>query len=114
MYVLVTQTVARRRRPRGVDPKRTDREVPTQKLPEYLEADEVGAIMRAADDPHARLLMLEQWRAGLRVSEALAVEVSDLSLESHKPTLKVRSGKGRRARVVPVHPELPAAFRMAP
>ena len=113
MYVLVTQTVARRRRPRGVHPKRTDREVPTQKLPEYLGADKVGAIVRAADDPRARLLMLEQWRAGLRVSEALALEVSNLSLDANSPTLKVRSGKGRRARVVPAHPELAAAFRMA-
>ena len=55
----------------------------------------VGVIIRTADDPRARLLMLEQWRAGLRVSEALALEVSDLSLESHSPTLRVRSGKGK-------------------
>ena len=110
---LVTQTIARRRRPRGIHPKRTDRELPTQKLPEYLEADEVGAIIRAAEDPRARLLMLEQWRAGLRVSEALALEVPDLSLDADNPTLRVRSGKGRRARMVPVHPELAAAFRMA-
>ena len=110
---MVTQAVSRRRRPRGIHPKRTDRQLSTQKLPEYLEADEVGAIIRAADDPRARLLMLEQWRAGLRVSEALDLEVSGLSLESNNPTLRVRSGKGRRTRVVPVHPELAAAFRMA-
>ena len=110
---MVTQAISRRRRPRGIHPKRTDRQLSTQKLPEYLEADEVGAIIRAADDPRARLLMLEQWRAGLRVSEALDLEFSDLSLESNNPTLRVRSGKGRRTRVVPVHPELAAAFRMA-
>ena len=110
---MVTQAISRRRRPRGIHPKRTDRQLSTQKLPEYLESDEVGAIIRAADDPRARLLMLEQWRAGLRVSEALDLEVSDLSLESNNPTLRVRSGKGRRTRVVPVHPELAAAFRMA-
>ena len=57
--------------------------------------------------------MLEQWRAGLRASDALALEVSDLSLDANSPTLKVRSGKGRRATVVPVHPELADAFRMA-
>ena len=57
--------------------------------------------------------MLTQWRAGLRVSEALALDVSDLSLDSDLPTIRVRSGKGRKARVVPVHPELAAAFRMA-
>ena len=110
---LVTRTIARRRKPRGIHPKRTDKELSTRTLPEYLEADEVGAIIRAADDPRARLLMLEQWRAGLRVSVSLALEVSDLSLETTNPTLRVRSGKGKRTRVVPVHPELAAAFRMA-
>ena len=110
---MTTQTIARRRRPRGVHRKRTDREVATQKLPEYLEAEEVAAIIRAADDPRARLLMLEQWRAGLRISEALDLEVSDLSLNAENPTLRVRSGKGRRSRVVPVHPELATAFRLA-
>ena len=78
-----------------------------------MEADEVAAIIRAADDPRARLLMLEQWRASLRVSEALALEISDLSLEAESPTLRVRSGKGRRVQVVPVHPELAAAYRLA-
>ena len=105
----------RRRRLRGQHPKRTDRdkELAPKPLPQYLEAHEVNAIIRAADDPRARLLMLEQWRAGLRVSEALALEVSDLSLDVDLPTLRVRSGKGRKARVVPVHPELGAAFQTA-
>ena len=106
-------TIAGRRCPRIVHPKRTDRELATQKLPEYLEADEVAAIIKAADDPRARMLMLAQWRASLRVSEALNLEVSDLSLDTENPTLRVRSGKGRRSRVVPIHPELAAAFRLA-
>ena len=55
--------------------------------------------------------MLEQWRAGLRVSEDLSLEVADLSLDVELPTIRVRSGKGRKARVVPVHPELGAAFQ---
>ena len=110
---MTTQAIARRRSPRGLRPGRTDREPQTKRLPEYLEADEVDAVIRAADDPRPKLLMLTQWRAGLRVSEALALDVSDLSLDSDLPTIRVRSGKGRKARVVPVHPELPAAFRMA-
>ena len=56
--------------------------------------------------PGARLLMLEEWRAGLQVSEALALEVADLSLDAELPTIRVQSGKGRKARIVPVHPEL--------
>ena len=80
-----TTAIARRRRPRGQYPKKGQAitaEVIEKKLPEYLEAHEVHAIIRAADDPRARLLMMEQWRAGLRVSEALALEVADLSLDA--------------------------------
>ena len=39
--------------------------------------------------------------AGLRVSEALALEVADLSLDADLPTIRVRSGKVRKAKVVP-------------
>ena len=74
-------------------------------LPEYLEAREVQAIIAAAPNPRARLLMLLQWRSGLRVSEALALEPANLSIDSDQPTIRVRQGKGGRSRIVPVHPE---------
>ena len=38
----------------------------------YIETHEVNALLRAAPNPRARLLMMIEWRAGLRVSEALA------------------------------------------
>ena len=37
-----------------------------KRIPEYLEADEINAIIRAASSPKTKLLMLEQWRACLR------------------------------------------------
>ena len=118
---MTTQAVARRRSPGwpiryhrsypktqgGAAPKREKR------IPEYLEADEVNAIIRAAPSPKAKLLMLQQWRAGLRVSEALDLEVRDLSLDTASPTLRVRSGKGGKTRLVPVHPELHGALSSA-
>ena len=110
---MTTQVVARRCRPCGLHPRRTDGEPQTRRLPEYLEADEVDAVIRAAEDPRAKLLMLTQWRAGLRVSEALALDVSDLSLDSDLPTIRVRSGKGREGESRSGPPELAAAFRMA-
>ena len=105
----------RNRRPRGQYPKKVDQttEPVIKKLPEYIEAHEVNALLRAAPNPSARLLMLIEWRAGLRVSEALALEVGDLSLNVELPTLRVRQGKGRKARIVPVHPELNSALTSA-
>ena len=75
-------------------------------LPEYLEQCEVEALLKHAPNPQSRLLMLLQWRAGLRVSEAVSLEVGDLHLDGQKPTLLVRQGKGKKPRMVPVHPEL--------
>ena len=102
------------RRAKGMHPKQPGVQqlpgIKGSRLPEYLEAQEVRAILAAAPNPRARLLMLFQWRAGLRVSEALAVQAADLSLESDQPTLRIRSGKGGHARIVPVHPELQNAL----
>ena len=105
----------RNRRPRGQYPKKAEQstELVEKKLPEYIEAHEVNALIRAAPNPRARLLMMIEWRAGLRVSEALALEVGDLSLDVKLPTLRVRQGKGRKARIVPVHPELHSALSSA-
>ena len=37
--------------------------------------------------------------------------MADLDLDGDNPTLRVRSGKGGKSRLVPVHPELAAALR---
>ncbi len=47
-------------------------------LPEYLEPGEVQALIEAASHADAQILMLEQCRAGLRIAEALNLEVADL------------------------------------
>ena len=102
------------RRAKGIHPRQTSvQQNPGRKgstLPEYLEAHEVQAVLAAAPNPRARLLMLLQWRAGLRVSEALALQPADLSLDTDLPTIRVRRGKGGRGRIVPVHPELQNAL----
>ena len=101
-------------RNKGMHPeKRQVQQSPPKKgfaLPEYLEAHQVQAVIAAAPNPRARLLMLLQWRAGLRVSEALALEAADLWVDTEQPTIRVRHGKGRRTRMLPVHPELQNAL----
>ena len=110
----MTTAVSRRRRPRRVNPKSAAlQQSPGGKgstLPEYLEAHEVSALIAAAPNPQARLLTLEKWRAGLRVAEALALEPRDLRLDTDRPTVRIREGKGQKSREVPVHPELQAAI----
>jgi len=44
--------------------------------------------------------------AGLRIGEAVALDVSDVYLSARKGHVVVRSGKGSRYREVPLHPEL--------
>ena len=78
-----------------------------KKIRDYLDVAEIDALMDAAPDPAARLCMMLQWRAGLRVSEAIAVTAADVHLDA-KPIaeLKVRQGKGKKDRLVPLHPDL--------
>lgn len=71
------------------------------------------ALIPLAGSPVAALLFLTLWRAGLRVSEALALLMADFSLDSEHPTVHIRHGKGNRPRRVPLHPELQAALRSA-
>ena len=99
-----------RRGTRGMYPKSRDVQrstgVKRRTLPEYLSKDEVDALMRAAKHTKAAILMALQWRAGLRISEAVEIRPTDLDLTDDQPTLRVRRGKGNRDRIVPLHPEL--------
>ena len=80
-----TARTALTRRARGLHPRRAPvQQLPGIKrstLPEYLEAQEVQSVLSAAPNPRASLLMLLQWRAGLRVSKALALVAADLLLD---------------------------------
>lgn len=64
--------------------------------------EEIVAVMKTAgESPYAmrlRALIVVLWRAGLRISEALALGETDL--ESSRGSLLVRSGKGGKGREV--------------
>jgi integrase len=70
--------------------------------PDPPTVEEIIAIMRAAgDDPDGvrlRGLIVVLWRAGLRISEALALAESDL--DRVRGAIQVRHGKGGRRREV--------------
>ena len=105
---MTTTALTRQRRPRGRYPKTADGAVAKQqkRIPELPEPDEMNAVIRAAPSPKAKLLKMEQCRAGLRLSEALDLEVRDLSLDTASPTQRERIGNSSMSRLVPVHPEL--------
>ena len=70
--------------------------------PDPPPVEEIIAVMRAAGDgPEAmrlRGLIIVLWRAGLRISEALALAETDL--DRHRGAVLVRAGKGGRRREV--------------
>ena len=85
---MTTTAISRRRKPRGRYPKTQDGPVAKRekRISEYLEADEVNAIIRAAPSPKAKLLMLQQWRLVVQLRVCLisllrtAVETIDTAL----------------------------------
>lgn len=70
--------------------------------PDPPRTEEIVSVMRAAGDRpqglRLRALVAILWRAGLRISEALAMAESDL--ESGRGALLVRHGKGGKRREV--------------
>ena len=63
-------------------------------------------MIRFAPNPVARLCMSIQWRAGLTISEALAVTRSDVRLTANPPDLSVGQAKRSKSRIVPIHRHL--------
>jgi integrase/recombinase XerD len=68
-------------------------------LPETLGVDEVERLLEAAPDLRARALLELLYAAWLRVSEALGLDLEDLSLDGGFVRV---IGKGDRERLVPV------------
>jgi site-specific recombinase XerD len=77
-----------------------------------LTEPEVIALYQAAENPRDRALLAVMLGAGLRVSEVVGLDVSDLIEGSEGgAALWVRQGKGRKDRHVPVWPEVTVAIR---
>ena len=70
----------------------------TYKLPDILSSDEVQRIIKAANGIKYRTLLMVIYSAGLRISEALNLRMSDI--DSDRMTLHIRCGKGGKDRYV--------------
>lgn len=65
-------------------------------LPAVLSLDEVNALLRAIRDPRYQALAMVMYGAGLRIQEAISLEVRDI--DGARGVLTIRHGKGNKAR----------------
>lgn len=74
----------------------------TKQAAEVLTPEELAELLKQCNDGSTgqrnRALIVLGWRAGLRISEALALKVADLT--EAQQTIRVRHGKGDKARTV--------------
>jgi site-specific recombinase XerD len=67
-----------------------------QPLPTVLSLEEVDALLRAIRLPTYQAIAMVLYGAGLRIAEALALEVTDI--DASRGVIRVRHGKGDKAR----------------
>ena len=70
------------------------------KRPQLLTRVEVARILAACTQPKYRMMLTLCYGCGLRVSELVAVKVSDL--DGERRLLRVEQGKGAKDRLVPI------------
>lgn len=75
-----------------------------RRLPVVLSLSETIAFLRSIDLPRYRVLLATIYATGLRLSEALALRAADI--DSSRMVVRVRQGKGKKDRYVPLPPLL--------
>ena len=81
-----------------------------KRLPTVLSPEELRRLFDvAAHEPKHQALMMVLYGAGLRISEALALKPADI--DSQRMLIHVRDGKGYKARIVKLSPQLLGVLR---
>jgi integrase/recombinase XerD len=80
-------------------------------LPIVLARSEVTTLLAAVTEPRFRTCLRLMYYCGLRVGEAVAIEVRDLHGRETPPRLHIRNGKGGKDRYVPIAPALVQELR---
>ena len=75
-----------------------------RKAPIVLNQDELARLLQAAPGVEYKAALSLAYGAGLRVSEVVALKVSDI--DSERMTLRIEQGKGRKDRYVMLSPQL--------
>lgn len=88
------------------------RVAPPQRLPLVLSREQVAAVLGAVQQPRYRTALTLIYGTGLRVGEAVRIELRDLrDTHTEHPRLHVRCGKGGKDRFVPLAPALVEQLR---
>jgi len=75
-------------------------------LPQVLARAEVKSLLAAVREPRFRTCLGLMYHCGLRVGEAVRVQVKDILGRENPPRLLVRCGKGGKQRYVPLAPAM--------
>jgi integrase len=71
-------------------------------LPLVLSREEVQRVLQAVREPRFATCLSLLYHCGLRISEALALEVADIHGREQTPRLHIRNSKGAKDRYVPI------------
>lgn len=75
-----------------------------RRLPVVLSTEETARFLRSVPRGVYRVLLMTIYGTGLRISEALGLRASDI--DSRRMVIRVRQGKGKKDRYVPLSPLL--------
>jgi len=80
-----------------------------KRLPNVLTVDEVALLLSRTRVLSYRVFFYTAYSMGLRLGEALALEVGDI--DAHRMRVHIRNGKGGKDRLVPLAPDTLAVLR---
>jgi site-specific recombinase XerD len=80
-----------------------------RRLPSVLSVEEVGQLLQAARPGQERILLQTAYACGLRISELVSLQVTDI--DAARMVVHVRQGKGQKDRQVPLSARLLAELR---
>jgi site-specific recombinase XerD len=80
-----------------------------RRLPTVLSVEEVDALLKCTPNLKQRTFLMTLYAAGLRLSEAAALQIADI--DSSRMQLRVARGKGNKQRLLPLSPRLLTELR---
>lgn len=80
-------------------------------LPVVLARTEVQSLLRSITEPRFKTVLSLMYHCGLRVGEAVTIEVRDIHGRENPPRLHIRNGKGGKDRFVPIAPAMVQGLR---